>query len=222
MLRVSPLTAAETLECILAELQPNGGANELGLDVATLTESLSNRLEFHCQAAHQSIVFVDAANDLPESDLESLLRALRVVGNKLPLTSILVGSPEMLIRTRRLDERGVPPISRCVLSSMAPSDTSLYIRHRMLKAGGDPTIFSEPAIELIHDISGGLPRRINRLCDLCLLVGYAKNCDPITPSLVWVAQGEIRLLGPTRTPLDSPTRRWRPLRKRSTPLFSLS
>jgi general secretion pathway protein A len=94
---------------------------------------------------------------------------------------------------------------------MAPVDTALYIRHRMLRAGGDPTIFSDAAVELIHDLCGGLPRRINRLSDLCLLIGYSQNCDPITHSLVWTAQSEIRVLAPSRTPRTPHTRRWRPL-----------
>jgi hypothetical protein len=69
-------------------------------------------------------------------------------------------------------------------------------------------------MELIHDLCAGIARRINRLCDLCLLVGYSKNCELITEGLVWTAQRELSVLAPSRTASHPPTRRWRSLGKR--------
>lgn len=40
-------------------------------------------------------------------------------------------------------------------------------------------------------ISGGYPRRINRICDLALLVGYAERLEEIDASVINALQNEI-------------------------------
>jgi type II secretory pathway predicted ATPase ExeA len=215
-LRGNALTVADVLEGIVTELKQ---VKTLGLDPSQvqpgsieLAELLKRQLMLRGKAGQYIVAFLDPTNDVSEDELGNLQRTIESFGEACPLTVFLVGSTELLVKTRRLGCRGFP---QCVLGPMAPADTVLYIRHRILRAGGDPAIFSAAALELIHDLCGGLPRRINRLCDLCLLVGYSKNCDPITHSLVWDAQAEIRVLTPSRTALAAPTRRWRPLGKRS-------
>jgi general secretion pathway protein A len=146
-----------------------------------------------------------------------LLHTLRNLTETPAMTTLIIGSPELLLRTRRLPRQSDRLFPQCVLGAMAPADTALYVRHRMLRAGGDPEIFPAAAVEIIHDLCGGIARRINRLCDLCLLVGYSKNCDAVTPGLIWMAQGEIRFLAPSRTALAAPTRRWRAFRRHSEP-----
>ena len=53
----------------------------------------------------------------------------------------------------------------------APSDTYRERLAETLRAAYAP----------IFEVTGGLPRRINRLCDLSLLIGYADGLDKITP-----------------------------------------
>jgi general secretion pathway protein A len=116
---------------------------------------------------------------------------------------------------RRLGASGANLFPRCVLGAMAPADTAGYLRHRLRLAGGDISDFTTGAVQLIHDLSGGVPRRINRLCDLSLLMGFANNREHIDESLLWTAQREIRVLSSTRTATAPVTRRWRPLSRAS-------
>jgi hypothetical protein len=58
------------------------------------------------------------------------------------------------------------------LGPMDLPETRSYIEHRLTTAGwnGDPS-FDEEAFEAIYGYAGGIPRRINALCDRLLLMG---------------------------------------------------
>ena len=45
-------------------------------------------------------------------------------------------------------------------------------------------IFTDDALSLIHQNSGGIPRRINTLCDLSLAMGLARKAEGIDANLV--------------------------------------
>ncbi|MHB8860876.1 MAG: ExeA family protein, partial [Pirellulaceae bacterium] len=42
-------------------------------------------------------------------------------------------------------------------------------------AGAQREIFDGSALEAVHHLALGVPRRINRLCDLALLIGFAEE-----------------------------------------------
>ena len=49
------------------------------------------------------------------------------------------------------------------------AETVKYIYFRLQKAGATKSLFSKEALEFIYQASEGIPRRINSICDLCLL-----------------------------------------------------
>ncbi|MDD5174621.1 MAG: AAA family ATPase, partial [Candidatus Omnitrophica bacterium] len=52
--------------------------------------------------------------------------------------------------------------------------------HRLSVAGRTSEIFTAPAIDAICDYSGGIPRKINNICDMALFMGFGgeqKNID---------------------------------------------
>ena len=56
--------------------------------------------------------------------------------------------------------------------------------------------FSPDAGEMIAQHSGGVPRRINHLCDLCLVIGYSRKVDAVDDDLVYrliLNEGESRV-----------------------------
>jgi general secretion pathway protein A len=184
--------------------------------LADAQERLRKQLSRRRLAGQHVVAFLDGADVLSDTELRKLLRALReLAGNETAaMTAFVIGSPELLGRSRRLTRDSERIFPQCLLGTMSPTDTALYVRHRVQRAGGDPEIFAPPSIALIHDLCGGVPRRVNRLCDLCLLAGYSKNCEFITEGLVWTAQQELSVLAPSRTAMAPPTRRWRSLGKR--------
>jgi type II secretory pathway predicted ATPase ExeA len=50
-----------------------------------------------------------------------------------------------------------------------------YIAHRLQVAGQPQNIFSEAASDLIAAATGGIPRRINQLCDLALVYAFTND-----------------------------------------------
>jgi hypothetical protein len=53
-------------------------------------------------------------------------------------------------------------------------ETREYITYRLARAGGSG-IFTDSALELLYDYTQGVPRRLNNLCDLALVAGFAEG-----------------------------------------------
>jgi hypothetical protein len=87
------------------------------------------------------------------------------------------------------------------LGPMDRAETQAYVEHRLVHVGwtGDPQI-DATAFELIHTLSGGIPRRINTLCNRLLLAGYLQEKHAFRAEDVQAIASEIREeLGPEVT-----------------------
>ncbi len=136
------------------------------------------------------VVVVDEAHLLEGHGMFETLRLLLNIGvgaggSEAAWTLVLSGHPILLSQLERfpaLDERIAV---KCVISRFTPDETVSYIQHRVRGAGADADdIFAVTALERIHVLTEGIPRRINRLCDLVLMVGYAEDRRLITVDLV--------------------------------------
>ena len=135
-----------------------------------------------------AVVIIDEAQNLPFHVLEQIriLSNLETDREKL-LQIILVGQLNLhsLLRRselRQLDQR----ISiRYELKPLDREASDAYVRHRLAIAGGSGSVgFTSPALALVHEISGGIPRLINLLCDRALLAGFSVQANRITPDMV--------------------------------------
>ncbi len=128
--------------------------------------------------AHQvrTVVIIDEAQDVPVETLEELrlLSNLETSRAKL-LQIILVGQLELE------DKLGRPELKqlhqrisiRYRLQPLTLEETSHYINHRLKVAGCDDlTPFSSEQIRYIHQLSKGIPRTINLLCERALMAAY--------------------------------------------------
>jgi type II secretory pathway predicted ATPase ExeA len=141
------------------------------------------------------IIVIDDAHAISD---RSVLQSLQLLLNfqqceGTDFTLILAGQPELVGVVKRLpqldDRIGMP----CILQAFTPTETSAYVKHRLQAAGAPSPIFSEDALFAIHELSGGLPRRINRLCDFALLVGYAEELTSIDVSQIEGVHSELTL-----------------------------
>ncbi|GIW98495.1 MAG: ATPase [Pirellulaceae bacterium] len=175
----------------------------VGSDSASPGE-LPHHLQRIEQALHDAVergqhpvVMIDEAHLLEE---HGLLEPLRLLLNLQPQqqqkesawTMILIGHPNLMAQVERhpaLDERIAV---KCVVSRMSIEETVGYIQHRMQAAGAAAEdVFAVTAMERIHVLTEGVPRRINRLCDLALMVGFAEDRKLITPDVVDSVHGEL-------------------------------
>ena len=85
---------------------------------------------------------------------------------------------------------------KCILRAFTLEESASYIGHRLQAAGGEHSMFTNEAMDAIHRLSGGIPRRINRLCELALLVGYAEQRDSIDVDQVEGVAEELLTIAP--------------------------
>lgn len=156
---------------------------------AALTRFERHLLKSIDAKVHPTIV-VDEAQLLEQFGLlESLRLLLNVAADRAPgeaaWTLVLVGQEVTLAQVERyhaLDERLAV---KCMVGRMKPEETQSYIQHRVRAAQGNAAQIFEPgALEAIECWSQGVPRRINRLCDLAMMIGYAEEMTRITADVV--------------------------------------
>lgn len=137
------------------------------------------------QGRHTVVVF-DEAHLLAQGRTLELLRLLLNFEHqgRPALTLILIGDTglvPLVERTAALDDRlGV----KCLLRPLTVEETLGYVQHRLTVAGAAAPLFTQEALERVHALTHGNPRRINRLCDLALLVGYAEDARQIEPDQI--------------------------------------
>ena len=64
---------------------------------------------------------------------------------------------------------------KCLLRPFNESETAAYVEHRLRVAGARRTIIEPDAVATLHELTHGIARQINRLCDLALLIGFAEE-----------------------------------------------
>jgi len=107
------------------------------------------------------------------------------LGNRGGLSILLNGQPSLLPQLERHVSFSQRIAARCILNRFNEEETYSYITHRIRAAGGSADqIFDSAAIDSIHFLADGTPRRINNLCDMLLMVGYAQELNRINAVIV--------------------------------------
>lgn len=83
------------------------------------------------------------------------------------------------------------------LEPLNEAQTVEYVQSRMRAAGGDIWVFEEPAIHEIARASGGIPRIINNISDVALMMGCATGATRVTRDLVLQAIDDVQPQGLT-------------------------
>jgi len=144
----------------------------------TVEESL-RRLEFvlheNRRRGQHAVIVVDEAHVLEDSGLLETLRLLLNLqaDGQTTFTLLLLGQTSLLSAMQRnatLDER---LDMKMLLKPFSVEETADYISHRLFAAGATRPIFADDALLTAHQLTGGVARQLNRLCDLALVVGFA-------------------------------------------------
>ena len=130
------------------------------------------------------LLIVDEAQNLTPNAVEELRMLSNFqFGNQALLQSFLVGQPEFreILQRPEMEQFRQRVAASCHIGPLERDETQRYIEHRLKKAGstGKP-IFDAAAYDAIHKASGGIPRRINSVCDRLLLLGFLANKTTLT------------------------------------------
>lgn len=134
----------------------------------------------------QNVIIIDEAQLIDAREVFEELRLLLNIQlqDRFLVNVLLVGQPELREKIMAYPQLEQRVAVRFHLHRFDHSDTIQYVNHRLKVAGSRKTIFSEEALYVIYKISYGVPRRINNLCDLCLLHGAEKKIDMITGEVI--------------------------------------
>ena len=131
------------------------------------------------QSAHgrTTVLIVDEAQNLGPKALESLRMLSNVNTRSVLLQLILVGQPEFRETLKRADFRQLNQRVSVFyrLDPFTLAETQRYIAHRLEVAGGRAETFTPEAAAMIWMESGGIPRRVNTLCDLALIYAFSSE-----------------------------------------------
>ena len=182
------VSANELLRLILSqfELKPTGDKAQ---NLETLNEFLINTYA----SRKQALLIIDEAQNLAPEALEEvrMLSNLQTAEHTL-LQVMLVGQPELNIKLSDPSLRQVAQriAVRYHLTGLNREDTGRYIAYRLERAGGNPDLFTEAAIDLIYRISSGMPRSINIACQAALVYGFADEAKKISQDIIKQIMGD--------------------------------
>src|SRR5208283_3050990 len=83
--------------------------------------------------------------------------------------------------------------ARCLLGPFTESESSTYVLGRLAAAGATTSLFTLEALAALHRAADGLPRRLNHLADLALLIAYAEGHPQADPRTIAIAAREFHL-----------------------------
>ena len=151
------------------------------------------------------LLVVDEAQNLTPRAVEELRMLSNFqFGNQALLQSFLVGQPEFreILQRPEMEQFRQRVAATCHIGPLDADETRGYIEHRLKCAGstGKPS-FEATAFEGIFKATGGIPRRINAVCDRLLLAGFLGGKTHLTADDVAEVVSEFEQEGavPTRT-----------------------
>ena len=135
------------------------------------------------------VLIIDEAQNLTYEALEELRMLTNINSNKDEvLQLILLGQPELRYRitSPELRQFAQRVTATYHIEPMDLKTARQYIRHRLMHVGGTGNEISPQAVRLIHETSQGIPRMINKICDLALV--YTASAGHKTVSLTTIKE----------------------------------
>lgn len=152
-------------------------------------------LRQHANGRH-TVLIIDEAQNLSADVLEQLrlLTNLETHEKKL-LQIVLLGQPELqeMFRQPELRQLSQRVTARFHLNAMHAEEVGPYVYHRLAVAGASEprSMFPANVIARLHDISKGIPRVINLVCDRALLGAYARETRVVDLDILNTAAKEV-------------------------------
>lgn len=183
---------------LIAMINEDFGLDTAGKGKVLMLKDLYAYLIKEYEQGRRSVLIIDEAQNLSLDLLEEVRMLSNLETDNATLLQImLVGQPELrrvisLAEMRQFRQR----ISIvCHLLPLARPETEEYILHRLAVAGNrDAISFPDGAIDAIHEISGGIPRKINTLCNFLLLTAFTEERRDISAEMVREVAGGLGLV----------------------------
>lgn len=153
-------------------------------------------------AGRQVLLIIDEAQNLTAEALEELRMLTNINSNKDELLQlVLLGQPELqeIITRPELRQFAQRVSATYHLNPMDTLTTHAYIAHRLRHAGGTGEEFTSQAIQYIFAHSQGIPRMVNKVCDLALVYAASAGADVVDVDVIEELMNDGIII-----PLDQP------------------
>lgn len=215
----------ELLRWVLLALNQQAGADETYVDLFGRFQSYLIDEYSH---GRRVILIFDEAQNLTRESLEELRMFTNINSNKDELLQlVLVGQPELrdMIRQPNLRQFAQRVSSAFHLTAMDLRTVRSYISHRLKVAGATREMFQLSARDLVHEVTGGVPRLVNQLCDLSMVYAFTKGNKTITRLTVQQVLDDgaffVNTFADDTSPFQPPTQNDPPAQKSGKPVLVL-
>lgn len=136
-----------------------------------------------------TVLIIDEAQHLLPEVLEQLRLLTNLETNREKLLKVvLIGQPELqaLLKRNELRQLAQRITARYHLLPLNEDEVRHYIAHRLSVADGDISMFAPATIKAVFQITAGIPRVINLLCDRALTLSFTKQ-SAVVPKYLFVA-----------------------------------
>jgi type II secretory pathway predicted ATPase ExeA len=159
---------------------------------------IERRLQENAEQGRHAVIVIDEAHLLDGNrSWEALRLLLNFEGTTGPLlTLVVLGLPALLPLFERMPHMEERMGVKCLLRPLTLDEAVSYVSHRLKVAGAGRDIIETDAMETLHQLTGGVPRRINRLCDLALLIGYAGEQQSVNAEQLESVADELVAVAP--------------------------
>jgi general secretion pathway protein A len=166
------------------------------IDKATLLRGVVEVLRAQRAAGRRCLLVVDEVQALDLAALEELRMLSNVAeGGRSLLQAILLGQTQfrLTLASPHLDQLRQRVLASYHLGPLSQEETRAYVEHRLRAVGWqDRPLWEDAAFGLVHRYTGGIPRRINRLCGRVLLQGAFEQSAAISATMVQVTASELQ------------------------------
>lgn len=146
----------------------------------------------HIKGKH-TVIVVDEAQSIRNREIFEELRLLLnfQLNNAFLLTIIMLGSPDLKQMIASLPQLSQRMAVRYHIRELNREETKEYISHRLEVVGAKGQLFTDEARDDIFLSSGGVPRRINTMCDLALLIGFGAGVKAIDRDVIAKVRADL-------------------------------
>lgn len=168
-------------------------ASEFGIETTDLGRvELLRRIESFLISAGKEgrdvVILIDEAQNLSTQALEEVRMLSNIESEDEKLVQVILqGQPELNEKIDRPELRQFRQriAVRNHLGAMSREETMDYIAYRLNVAGPENEAkFAGSALKAIHQYSRGIPRVVNTVCDMSLLLGFVRGTKKVTAAIV--------------------------------------
>jgi general secretion pathway protein A len=162
-------------------------------DKPLLLHRLQDRIYRNFKENKKTVIIIDEAQIIRNKETFEELRLLLnfQLNDKFLLNLMLIGQPELLKRVASIPQLDQRMGIKYHLDALDRKESEEYINNRLAVAGRKEHIFTVEALDAIYDYSGGIPRKINNVCDIALLIGFGQEVREIDKDMIQYVVGDL-------------------------------